>query len=157
MYVCSQAIQYQLYVQFSLMQRFRISSKRRNGLSNRCWCGSFAKFSSFWNEEVEFHLGDSFRDPSNKRRRTLPGLADGQTLLDASLSHRVFFSTQNSTTVSAESKFRTGFYYCLLDLLLRELKRRFSIESCDVLVQFSLQRFGVMIINIEKVRDLSRR
>jgi hypothetical protein len=99
-----------------------------------------AKFSSFRNEEkfaefvrtaefkaVEFHVEDSFRDPNHKRRRTLPSLADGPTLLDASLSHPVVSSIQNSTTVSAESKFRTDFYYCLLDLLLRELKRRFSL------------------------------
>lgn len=131
-----------------------------------------AKFSSFRNEEkfaefvrtaeskaVEFHVEDSFRDPSNKRRRTLPNrLADGQTLLDASFSHHVASSTQNSTTVSSESKFRTDFYYCLLDLLLTELKRRFSVESCEVLVQFSaFNPARWSDDNREKVRNLARR
>jgi hypothetical protein len=56
-----------------------------------------AKFSSFRNDleenlakfvrtaefkAVEFYVEDSFRDPSNKRRKTLPSLADGQTLLN---------------------------------------------------------------------------
>ena len=102
------------------------------------------KFSSFRNDgkfaefvdaakvkAAEFCIEDSFRDPTNKRRRTLPNrLADGQTLFEASFSHHIASSTQNSMLVSARSKFRTDFYYCLLDLLLNELDRRFSTESC---------------------------
>ena len=90
------------------------------------------KFSSFCNDEkfaefvhaakvkaAEFGIEDSFS-------RTMPNwLADGQTLLDASFSHHIASSTQNSMLVSARSKFRTDFYYCLLDLLLNELDTRF--------------------------------
>ena len=108
-------------------------------------------FSSFRNEEkltkfvqtakekaVQCGIEDSFRDLGSKRSRNLPHrFTDGQTLLDAAFSHRNASLAQPNLSVAAQSKFCIEFYYPVLDLLLSELRRRFSIESCEVLVQLS--------------------
>ena len=88
---------------------------------------------------AEFDIEDSFRDLGTKRRRCLRHrLTDGQTFLDATFSYHIATTAQSNASVTAQSKFRTEFYYPLLDLLLSEMQRRFSTESCEVLVQLSL-------------------
>ena len=129
-------------------------------------------FSSLRNEEelkkfvdaaklaIDFGIEDSFKNLGSKRRRSLPHrLQDGQTLLDAAFSHHIIDAAPESNTpVTAQSKFRTEFYYPLLDLLLSELRRRFSTESCEVLVQLSaFNPTHWNEGNIENVRKLAKR
>ncbi len=79
---------------------------------------------------AELGILDVF-SPPDKRRRTLPSrLADGQTLLDATFSHRIGAETENIQAESQEDTFRRSFFYTLLDLLLNELQKRFSSEAC---------------------------
>ena len=97
------------------------------------------KFAKFVNaaklKAVEFDIEDSFRDLGTKRHRCLPHrLTDGQTFLHAVFSHHIATAAQSDTAVTAQSTFRAEFYYPLLDLLLREMRRRFSTQSCEVLV-----------------------
>ena len=60
--------------------------------------------------------------------------------------------------MTAQSKFCIEFYYPVLDLLLSELRRRFSIESCEVLVQLSaLNPAQWNADNLENVGKLAKR
>eukprot|EP00112_Aurelia_sp_Birch-Aquarium-sp1_P005450 Seg1619.5 transcript_id=Seg1619.5/GoldUCD/mRNA.D3Y31 product="hypothetical protein" protein_id=Seg1619.5/GoldUCD/D3Y31 len=95
-------------------------------------------------QKAKFHaakcgISDSF-SKGNKRRRRLPErLGDGQTLLDATFSHSVATSTalKPNQLATAADTFRREFYYPFLDLMLNELGKRFSFESCDVMMQLS--------------------
>ena len=132
----------------------------------------FNTFSSLRNEEkltksvqtakakaVQRGIEDSFRDLGSKRSRNLPHrFTDGQTLLDAAFSHCNASLAQPNSSVTAQSKFCTEFYYLVLDLLLSELRRRFSIESCEVLVQLSaLNPAQWNEDNLENVAKLAKR
>ena len=130
-------------------------------------------FSSFRNEEkltkfvqttamakaVQCGIEDSFRDLGSKRSRNLPHrFTDGQTLLHAAFSHCNVSLAQPNSSVTAQSKFCFEFYYPVLDLLLSELRRRFSIESCEVLVQLSaLNPAQWNEDNLENVGKLAKR
>ena len=132
-------------------------------------------FSSFRNEEklitkfvqtakakaVQCGIEDSFRDLGSKRSRNLPHrFTGGQTLLDAAFSHRNASLAQPNSSVTAQSKFCIEFYYPVLDLLLSELRRRFSIviESCEVPVQLSaLNPAQWNEDNLENVGKLAKR
>ena len=87
---------------------------------------------------VQCGIEDSFRDLGSKRSRNLPHrFTDRQTLLDAAFSHRNASLAQPNSSVTAQTKFCIEIYYPVLDLLLSELRRRLSIESCEALVQLS--------------------
>jgi hypothetical protein len=106
----------------------------------------------------DFGIEDLFKNLGSKHRRSLPHcLKNGQTLLDAAFSHHIDVAPESNTS-DAQSKFRTEFYYPLLDLLLSELRRRFSTESCEVLVQLSaFNPTHWNEENIENVRKLAKR
>ena len=94
--------------------------------------------------KAKFHaakcgISDSFSQASKRRRRLPERLEDGQTLLDATFSHRVATSTplEPSQLATAADIFRREFYYPFLDLMLNELGKRFSFESCEVMMQLS--------------------
>ena len=79
-------------------------------------------------------------------------------LLDAAFSHRIASLAQPKSSVTAQSKFCIEFYYPVLDLLLSELQRRFSIESCEVPVQLpALNPAQWNEDNLENVGKLAKR
>ena len=73
-------------------------------------------------------------------------------------SHRIARAAQSDAAITAQSTFRTEFYYPLLDLLLSEMRRRFSTQSCELLVQLSaFNPTPWDEKNIEKVGKLTKR
>ena len=115
--------------------------------------------------KAKFHaancgISDSFSQ-ANKRRRRLPErLGDGQTLLDATFSHSVATSTpfEPSQLATAADIFRREFYYPFLDLMLNELRKRFSFESCAVMMQLSaFNPSNWKTDQQDKVREFARR
>ena len=83
------------------------------------------------------NVNNTFNEASKRRRRLPERLGDGQTLLDATFSHSIATPSESSQSVTAVDNFRHVFYYPFLDLMLNELGKRFSVESCEVMMQLS--------------------
>ncbi len=83
------------------------------------------------------NVNNTFKEASKRCRRLPERLRDGQTLLDATFSHSIATPSESSQSVTAADNFRRVFYYPFLDLMLNELGKRFSVESCEVMMQLS--------------------
>eukprot|EP00795_Rhopilema_esculentum_P005384 gene5384-556_t len=83
------------------------------------------------------NVNNTFNEACERRRRLPERLGDGQTSLDATFSHSIATPSESSQSVTAVDNFRHVFYYPFLDLMLNELGRRFSVESCEVMMQLS--------------------
>ncbi|CAM1298254.1 Uncharacterised protein r2_g787 [Pycnogonum litorale] len=79
-------------------------------------------------------------DDQRKRKRTLPQrFLDGQTLIHAPFGQSMSAASEDEegSSASVTEVFRRGFYFPFLDVLLNELEKRFSTESCKVMAQLS--------------------
>ncbi len=82
-------------------------------------------------------VNNTFNQVSKRCRRLPERLGHGQTLLDAAFSHSIVTPLESSYSVTAADNFRRVFFYPFLDLMLNELGKRLSIESCEVMMQLS--------------------
>ena len=116
-------------------------------------------------QKAKFHaakcgISDSFSQASKRRRRLPERLGDGQTLLDATFSHSVAASSPSepSQLATAADIFRREFYYPFLGLMLNELGKRFSFESCEIMMQLSaFNPANWKSDQQDKVREFARR
>lgn len=88
---------------------------------------------------------------SSKRRRVLSSRLDSYVVITP-VGHRPSDNVQNpnadgkGSAATAKANFRTSFYYPVLDILLAEMKRRFSEDSLKLAT--SCEQF--LRLNVEK-------